>query len=267
MKSELHKLNFCGAILAVVALMSPCASGETITYLDVDFESGYSEGPLDGQYGGEMSDVWKVKEPEEDDVQTAVALDNKAVASKTSRTAGALAKFTSPLAFTTGRGDVPFECLYLSFDVFRPDDKASALWTVMNTKSGANAGLGLFIPRGADPVIEVITGLACGLKIAPRTVTDFVIANGSWYRFEFEANNATRKLDLFAQVLQENGTASGRKIVIQNLDWSVHNNIVDAFEILPQGISGHMGSQIYTDNIVLETGVAFPHLRQIGRKK
>lgn len=237
-------------ILCIATLASQAA---VVTNLYISFETGYSLGPLNGQQGGIMGGPWTVFSPDIQTVETNIsnfALGTHAVSEKRNpSTAGSLAPLATALDFTAAVSSN----IYFSFDVYRPDDTSSAYWSLYRQASGANPGLGLYIPTGANPTVQVITN---GPSVANRINTGFVVTNGDWYRFEFEANNVTRKYDVFAQTLLPNGATTPRATVISGVSWDIWNSFVDNFYSVPQNNSG--GSPIYIDNITLLTGLSFP---------
>jgi len=213
--------------------------------LDVDFESGYTLGDLNGQTGGTVGGNWNA--PWTTGSTQKVVVSSPALGSKAasaSRDNGGDSYTSVDLA--APQLDTSLSSIYYSFDFYRGDDNDHGLITLYNKNSGNNTGLGVSIPTGASPTLDLIT--AGGFA---TSATTYQLENSKWYRVEFEANGAT---DQYNAYIQKQGV-SGRTQIGTNVAWSAPNGIVTSFLYYAQGLTE---SNIVVDNLYLETGATFP---------
>lgn len=217
----------------------PGAAAITQNFLDVDFEDGYREGPVADQSGGVVGGPWKAG-PGVFDVRSRIApLAGKALTISRQDRGSATVLFTDAM-------DIATPHIYFAADIYRPDDQGQGLWTICNSKSGANTGLGFSLGPGVRPVLKYITATQY------RTSdSSFVIENQKWHRIEIEANGLTRRYNLYVQVEGK----PGRTTVAENVSWEVHNRMVDEWLIYP---GGGAESMLLTDNLAVWSVSGFP---------
>ncbi|MBI4025713.1 MAG: hypothetical protein HY360_12085 [Verrucomicrobia bacterium] len=235
--------------LAVRAGAKPAFDDSAIItdFLDVDFESNYKEGPVEGQSGGSNGGAWRA-ESGRFEVQRDIAQGGKGLALSSSRTGSgqatiALLKLLEPT----------LPKIYFAVDVYRGANKDQGCWTLKNNKSGNNCGLGFSIGAGAGPVLRYLTGGKFEGKDS-----DFTVDNEIWHRFEIEADGVSKKYNLYAQVEGK----PGRILVAKDVAWEAPNAYVQEFMIYPYG-QGE--SVMITDNIVVWSVTDFPVNRPLSK--
>jgi hypothetical protein len=214
--------------------------------LDIDFAEGYREGALAGQAGGVNGGPWKAG-PGAFEIQSRIALPGGRALSS-SRTDGG-----SATILLAGNLDTARPMIYFAADVYRVDDRSQGTWVLINSKSGANVGIGFSIGSGAHPVLRHITG-----KQFKSLDTRFIIENKRWYRIEIEADGVTHRCNLYAQ---EAGKP-GRTLVAENVPWEIQNRFVDEFMIYP---GGQMESVMVSDHFAVWTVTGFPVNRPLSK--
>lgn len=217
--------------------------------LDVDFESGYTLGDLNGQTGGTVGGNWNA--PWTTGSTQKVVVSSPALGSKAaslSRDNGGDSYTTVPLASALS---ITTPAIYFAFDFYRGDDNDRGLITLTSTN---NIGLGVSIETGASPELKLITASAFA-----TTGSGYNLENGKWYRVEFEAvgNTPTKTYNAY---IQKEGVA-GRTQIGANVAWTSTNSSIPNFLYYAQGLTE---SNIVIDNLYLETGVTFPISRPLA---
>jgi hypothetical protein len=208
-------------------------------FLDVNFEEGYRDGPINGQQGGLSGGAWLagsgVFEIQEDYAQ------GKGRALRSSRKDAGTAEV--PLI---KRLDTLTPRIYFAVDVYRRGNHDQGIWTLINKASGATTGLGFMIGGGAGPLLRYLTE-------TNRKGTDstFTVDNGVWHRFEIEAEGISKRYNFYVQVEGK----PGRTLIAKDVPWVAHNRYVNTFQIYPYG---QMESIMITDNIVVWAVSEFP---------
>jgi len=216
------------------------------TLLNVNFDTEYATGSLDGQSGGIIDGAWNASETSGSFQVVTTSTSSRNAARLSRSAAGGEATVGLEKALNTDS-----EFIRFGFDFLRPNNSARGVITLRNSASGNNTGFGIEIRNDSGQPIRFIDDSLFTAGEDATYASTFIPVNNIWYRVEFDIDGENKLYDLY---ISPRGAAV-RTLIASDIPWNAPNQLVDEFYFLPQGLSE---SILYLDNLFLYSSQPIP---------